>query len=120
MISRSSTIIEDLIEQFQRHATGVVAFYYFDFNDAEKQSYVNALRSIIAQISAQCQETPRVLCRPYNASNSGLKLPDSAALVPALRQMLKPLSQCYIVFDALDEAQQREEVLDFVREPISW
>ena len=98
----------------------MLAFYYFDFNDAEKQSYANALRSIVAQISAQYHETPKALCRLYNTSGAGLKLPDNVALLRALRPMLEPLGQCYIVLDALDEAQHRDEVLGLVREILSW
>ena len=120
MLLSSSTIIEDLILHCKAERTAVVAFFYFDFNNTENQSYSNALRSIIAQISAQYPETPSTLSNLYRASGDGTTQPLDAALLSALQQMLGQLSSCYIVLDALDEAGNRQEVLDFIQHIVEW
>lgn len=118
----SSTVIEDLICHCHKHALHALTFFYFDFNDSEKQRYGSVLRSILAQLLTQCPDTPETLMNIYKQRDR--HLPDNAALdatlLSALQKSVSPLSECYVVLDALDEARPLEDMFDLVRQMLSW
>ena len=82
-----------------------VAYFYFDFNDTDKQDHSRLLRSIVAQIFAQYPETPEALLRVYRARCHGQEQPRNVTLLSTFRGMLKQLGECYVILDALDESR---------------
>ena len=118
----SSTVIEDLIAHCHKNALHALIFFYFDFNDIEKQRCGSVLRSAIAQLLTQYPETPDPLINLYNRLEGYLPghAATDATLLPVLKQTISLLKECYIVFDALDETRPREEMLDFIHQILSW
>lgn len=114
----SSTIIEDLLEK--RDPTSAVVFFYFDFNDSEKQSHENLLRSLMVQLCTQSASTPKALQKIYSSHQDGMKKPSSERLIATLREIFGCFRQNYIVLDALDECANREELLVLIEEVIGW
>ena len=122
MLPASSTVIEDLICHCHKHPRHALTFFYFDFNDSEKQQYGSALRSILAQLLTQLPDTPPTLLNIYEQQDRHLRgnATLDATLLSALQKTISPLSECYVVLDALDEARPREDMLDLIRQMLSW
>lgn len=116
----SSTIIEDVINYCQSKPTSIVTYFYFDFNDSEKQDYEKVLRSITAQILAQCPQIPGPLLRLYVDSFSGYEQPKNAALLTSVRCIFEQLGESYVILDALDESKDREELLQWIQQVSNW
>lgn len=100
------------------------AYYYFDFNDPEKQKPVNMLRSILAQLCFQQDDIPDRIKTLYETHDRGLHEPNTSNLRSALLDLANNSGAIYIILDALDECSQkeilREIILDFYqRENIS-
>ena len=95
-------------------------YFYFDFNDSEKQLTEKLIRSLILQLSAQCPHIPTSLLLAYSRSQNGqnqLTVDDLKAL---LRQMLESFSSTYVLLDALDECTDREDLLEFIEVLMGW
>ena len=119
ILSTSSTVIEDIMSHCHKKALHALTFFYFDFNDSEKQQYGSVLRSIIAQLLMQYPETPQTLVNMYNQHRANEAAPD-VMFLSALQKTINLFSECYIVLDALDEARPREDVLNLIRQMLSW
>lgn len=116
----SSTIIQDVISNYQFEPTIAVAYFYFDFNDLDKQCTENLIRSLIVQLSAQCLHVPRSLQLAYSRSQNGQNQLTADELKILLRQILKSFSSIYVLLDALDECTDREELLQFIQALVDW
>jgi hypothetical protein len=102
-----------------------VAYYYFSFNDSEKQIAVNFISSVVAQLCMQVVDLPEELKGLYSRCNDG----ERKAAMPNLKAILKPftmmkkLQNIFMVIDALDECPRdgdREEVLGLIAEMKTW
>lgn len=115
---RSSSVIQDLEQETTIKPNSAVAYFYFSFTDAQKQSYSNFLSSLIAQL---CRQTsvPRMLENLYNKYKQ--ESPPAADLEAILESVITDLRDAYIIMDALDECpketekQDREDVLQWVK-----
>lgn len=116
----SSTIIEDIISNFQSEPTIAVAYFYFDFNDPDKQQTEMLVRSLLEQFVAQCPHLLELLQPAYSRSHNGRKQPTIEEMKPILLQMLKSFNSTYILLDALDECKDREELLEFLEALMGW
>ena len=115
-----STIIEDLIRCCEQMPQTALAYFYFDFNDAGKRDISSVIKSLVTQLSAQSDTTPLALWEFYQNHKSGTKPPNEEALVSTLRKLVLNYHKVYIVFDALDESSDHEELLSFVRMMHEW
>jgi len=124
MYSVSSTVIQD-IEALCKAGNASMAYFYFDFRDANKQGLRDLLLSLITQLSAS--STPRcdILSDLYFDHDEGKKQPSDSILAECLKEMLAlpDQSPIYLIIDALDESSNssgipspRERVLEFVKE----
>ena len=122
ILSISSAVIEDIMSHCHEKALHALTFFYFDFNDSEKQQYGSVLRSIIAQLLTQYPETSETLVNMYNQmyKHPANRAAPDAMLLLALQKTIRLLSECYIVLDALDEARPREDVLDLIQQILNW
>jgi hypothetical protein len=101
-----------------------MAYFYFDFRDANKQGLRNLLLSLLTQLSA-CSGRCDILSDLYSAHDHGENQPSDNILAECLKEMLTLSNQCptYLIIDALDESPNttgilspRERVLQLVKE----
>jgi len=101
-----------------------VAYFYFDFNDVEKQNAVNCTSSLIAQLCSQVTDLPEKLREVYKRCDNG----NQKATLHDLRGALalfaetKQLDSVFLILDALDECPKsgeqefRAELLELIVE----
>jgi hypothetical protein len=103
----------------------LIAYFYFDFRDVDKQNLHNVLSSLLIQLSARSDPCCDVLSDLYSSHDRGVRKPSDRAMVECLKKMLtvETRGPIYIIMDALDECpitstipSPREEVLDLVDE----
>jgi len=103
----------------------LIAYFYFDFRDVDKQKLQNLLPSFLIQLSAQSDSCCDILSRLYFAHNRGVQTPSDRAMIECLKEMLthEARGPTYIIMDALDECpitstipSPREKVLELVEE----
>ena len=124
MYSVSSTVIQD-IEALCKAGNASMAYFYFDFRDANKQGLRDLLLSLITQLSASSKPRCDILSDLYFDHDEGKKQASDSILTECLKEMLAlpDQSPIYLIIDALDESSnssgipsQRERVLELVRE----
>ena len=114
----SSTILEHVLGQHHAKPDSAVLYFYFDFNDSEKQRHEKMIRSLIVQLSKYCSDTG--LLKLYASCSNGERQPSREILLNALRQMMTSMRDTYIILDALDECTERDELLADLEEIVSW
>ena len=123
MYSVSSTVIQD-IEAMCEAGNASIAYFYFDFRDANKQGPRDLLLSLLTQLSASSNSRCDILSNLYSAHDEGKKQPSDTILAKFLKEMLaSPERPIYLIIDALDESSNtsgipspRETVLELVKE----
>jgi len=110
----SSTIIKDLQENGTHDQ--VLVYFYFDFNDTNKQSLENMTRALISQIYQSCRASREHLKSLFSTCKDGNEQPDLNSILHALKTMICQANEATVVLDALDESKNREAVLDWVQE----
>lgn len=116
----SSTIIQDVVSSYQSEPTIAVAYFYFDFNDSDKQQTGMLIRSLIVQFAAQCPHPCEPLQSAYSRSQNGQKQPIIDDITAILRQILEAFNATYILLDALDECTDRDDLLEFIETLMGW
>lgn len=106
----SATIID---HQTKNHPNSVVAYFYFDFNDDGKRKVNKCLRSLLMQLASQIPEGLHAL-QSLHMQCKGREQPQDSALLPMLDLIIQRTKYIYIILDALDECEDRTELLDFV------
>ena len=103
----------------------LMAYFFFDFRDAQKQHRRDLLSSLLFQLSARSDACHRIFARFYLDHDEGAQQPSDDELSKCLTDMLKIEGQppTYIIIDALDESPNisgmptaREKVLQFLEE----
>lgn len=95
-------------------------YFYFDFNDIEKQSQGKMIRSLIVQLSLQCGSTPQSLEALHSSCMDGGRQPTDDGLLATLHQMMKSFEETFIILDALDECLERRELLEVIDKFNGW
>ena len=102
-----------------------MAYFYFDFRDANKQGLRDLVLSLLTQLSAHSGPRCDILSDLYSAYDEGKKQPSDSILAECLKEMLTLPDQLptYLVIDALDESPNtsgipspRERVLQLVKD----
>ena len=102
-----------------------MAYFYFDFRDANKQGLRDLVPSLLTQLSARSGPRCDILSDLYLAHDEGKKQPSERRLVECLKKMLilPDHRPTYLIIDALDESPNtsgipspRERVLQLVKE----
>jgi hypothetical protein len=121
----SSSIIKDVED---RCATGLalVAYYYCDYKDIEKQGRRGLLSSLLIQLCARSRRGYDILLNLHATHDNGLRQPSDRDLIRCLKDVLALRGQekVYIIVDALDECSNssgllktaRDKVLDLLEE----
>jgi hypothetical protein len=116
----SSTIIEDVLRHCHLSPSKVVAYFYFDFNDVQKQSHEKMIRSLVTCLSTQSASTPAALESLFSSKKNGKQQPTARELLVTLQQMIEEFDEVFIILDALDECNNRQELLADIREMVGW
>ena len=105
-----------------------MAYFYFDFEDVDKQSFRNFLQSLLIQLSDCSDAFCDILSQLYMEHDNGRRQPSDKDLLRCLKEMLTLSHHCpvYLIIDALDECPDtsdvpstREKVLDLVKELVN-
>ena len=124
MSSLSSTIIQD-IEALCKAGQASMAYFYFDFRDADKQNLHDLVPSLLTQLSALSASRCGILSNLYLDHKKGTSQPNDDVLTRCLKDVLALPDQhpVYLIIDALDECPDshgipspRERLLHLVRE----
>jgi hypothetical protein len=117
----SSTLIEDIIRHCTAEEDRILAYFYFDFKEAAKQTHTQLLRSLIKQLSTVSKPAYSALYDMYSQCLNGEQEAGSQALIKTLKTMIIQLSSpTYMIIDALDECTDRELLLDLMEEIHAW
>lgn len=112
----SSAIIQRIKLYCQSQKNMVVLYFFFDFNNVEKQSHEKMIRSLLTQLSSQCLKMPQALELLYSSCENGERQPTSSLLLTTLNHMMTHFETVYLVIDALDECSKREELFSSIKE----
>ena len=116
----SSTIIKDVSKHYSPNPSLAVLYFYFDFNNIEKQRHEKMIRSLICQLSSQHVSTPQALESLHSSCMNGERQPVYESLLATLHQMMGHFKETYLVIDALDECLERQELLASIEEFTGW
>ena len=123
----SSTIIEDIKARCEI-GEALIAYFYFDFRDANKQGLRDLVASLLTQLSARSRSRLDILSKLYSIHDSGKNQPSDSTLAQYLKEMLMLPDQppIYLIIDALDESPNtsgipspRETVLQLLEELVN-
>lgn len=116
----SSTIIEHLLQHCDDDASMVTAYFYFDFNDTQKQDPELMLRSLLCQLLQRSSTIPKGVDALFSSCDNGQRQPSLRALLEVTSQVMRQFTHAYIVLDALDECTQRQELMDVLETVAGW
>ncbi|KAH6644841.1 ankyrin repeat-containing domain protein [Boeremia exigua] len=116
----SSTIIEHLMQVCLDDTSAVIAYFFFDFNDKQKQNPELMLRSLFCQLLQPFVAIPNSVDAFFSSSDNGQRQPSLDMLLEATSQVMQQLTHVYIVLDALDECTQRQELMDMLETVAGW
>jgi hypothetical protein len=116
----SSTVLQNVLQYCQDDPGKVTAYFFFDFNDVQKQDPEMMVRSLLCQLSQQSIKVPASLDALFSSCNSGQRQPSIQAVMDALQAMIQDLPQIYIVLDALDECAQRADLMEMFETMVGW
>ena len=91
-----------------------VGYFYFDFNDTDKQSSKKAIRSLLWQVASHTSDGQQSVQQLYQRCGNGQQQPSDDAIRLLLQDTLVSPRSAYIVLDALDECADRKELLEFL------
>ncbi|KAK2801686.1 hypothetical protein FQN51_005230 [Onygenales sp. PD_10] len=111
----SSTVIQDLERQGK-----VVAYFYFDFKDSQKQTPILLIKSSILQLCQPNRRIPPAIETLFSSCANGEKSPSLDELLHVLRETIQELPESYVVIDALDECVYRDDLMDVLNTICGW
>ena len=123
----SSSVIQD-IESICKAGNASMAYFYFDFRDANKQDLRDLVSSLLTQLSACSRPRCDILSDLYSDHDEGKNQPSDRTLVKCLKEMLTLPGQhpTYLIIDALDESSgtsgipsPRETVLQLLEDLVN-
>ncbi|KAI9438127.1 hypothetical protein H4582DRAFT_2129160 [Lactarius indigo] len=119
-----SSIIQDIMAVCEA-GSAIMAYFYFDFRNLNKQTCHDLLLSLVSQLSTRSSPCCNVLHHFYKTHENGTRQPSDDILKECLKEMLRLQGQgpVFIVLDALDECpdssgipSSRDEVVQLVKE----
>ena len=107
-----STIIDRVEAVCKSDPRQTLAWFYFDFNDANKRTVNGMLRSMIHQLSALTLSPE--LDKIYKQCEDGDGEPSRELLVDTLTSLFVLTDRTFLIMDALDECSERDDLLDVI------
>ena len=115
-----STVVEHVLHVCATASDIAVLYFFFDFNDTEKQKHESMMHSLLSQLSMHFVNVPPALDTLYSSCMEGGRKPNFEALKETFHKMTSAFRTTFIIFDALDECKEREEILADIEELRSW
>jgi hypothetical protein len=116
----SSTIVEHLLQHCHDDASMVTAYFYFDFNDAQKQDPELMIRSLLCQLLQRSSMISNGVDALFSSCGNGKRQPSLHALLEVIPQVMQQFMHVYVVLDALDECTQRPELMEVLETVAGW
>ncbi|RYO17084.1 hypothetical protein AA0111_g11220, partial [Alternaria arborescens] len=116
----SSTVVENLLQYCHDDTNMVTAYFYFNFNDAQKQDPKLMLRSLLCQLVQRSVVIPKGVDALFSSCENGQRKPSSHALLQVTKEAAQEFTHVYVVLDALDECAQRSELMDMLEAVAEW
>ncbi|KAF7678877.1 hypothetical protein GT037_002625 [Alternaria burnsii] len=116
----SSTIIEHMLLHCENDIQKVTVYFYFDFNDSQKQNPEPMLRSLLRQLLQCLAVTHKDVDALFLSCKNGEKQPSLHELLDVMPKVMRQFTHVYIVLDALDECTQRSELMSMLESVIGW
>ncbi|KAI2483800.1 RNA helicase domain containing protein [Pyrenophora tritici-repentis] len=116
----SSTIIEHLLQHCHDNTSMVTVYFYFDFNDTQKQDPELMLHSLLCQLVQRSVVIPKGVDALFSSCENGKRQPSLHALLQVTREVAQEFTHVYVVLDALDECTQRSELMDMLETIAEW
>ena len=110
-IITSSTIINHLFVECERHEEKVIAYFYF--KDGQRQEFHDMLQSIVKQLCKKMSNPPHVAISTIKKFCTAGERPNDAQLISLLQSIVEGgrAEEIYIIVDALDECSRRIQLL---------
>jgi Cdc6-like AAA superfamily ATPase len=115
-----STIVDHVSDLYRDQPGTILVYFFFRFDDDEKRNSNSMIRSIITQLQQAAPQVHEPLCGLYSSCANGTRSPSPDQLRNTLRELIKPIPRVYIIVDALDECNDREELLEFIDQLFGW
>ena len=116
----ATTIIEDVTAYCCLRPETAVVFFYFEITDNQKRKCGDMIRSLIQQFFLSNKDVSQALKSLYSSSAYGKTQPMLESLISMLREMFRNFTEIFIVLDALDECDEREELLKIIKKIAGW
>lgn len=97
-----------------------MSYFYFDFNDVEKQKPDRMIQSLITQLSRQSTKKLGELESLFSTCDSGGRQSDVERLMIVLKEVVESFDETYIVLDALDECSDRVVLMENIEHVQDW
>jgi hypothetical protein len=115
----SSILLYDILEYKDHQPHISVGYFYFDFNDSEKQSSKKALRSLLLQLALQSSDCLQALETLYKMCGNGTQEPAEDKIRELFKDAIIRQEYTYVVLDAMDECTDREPLLDYLEDLVT-
>ena len=102
---RSSIIIEHLQTTIQSKDTAIL-FLYCNYKERSKHSIINLFLSLLQQLLLQLPASPSIAKTFYDSNRRRRTRPSLGDTLRLFESVLSQFADCYIVIDALDEAEE--------------
>jgi hypothetical protein len=116
----SSTVVENLQHHCRDDKREVTVYFYFDFNDMQKQDPELMFRSLFRQLLQRSVKIPEEVNALFSSCGDGQQQPSLPALLNVAPQLVRQFTHVYIVLDALDESAKRAELMDMLETVAGW
>ena len=114
ILSKSSTVINYLCANKSDTQLKPVLYFYFNHDDANRQTLVNMLRAIILQICEQDPALLDILYQVYKRTGTYHVGATDTDINTILGSILNRKSRLYLILDGLDESQDQTSILDWI------
>ena len=116
----SSTILQDLLHYHDSHPDNPVVYFYFDFNDVQKQNAELMLCSLVLQLARQVDDSYSRVNTFYSSHGGGTTQPSLSTLLEMMRRIMEQSPPVYIMLDALDECSHRDDLMRIIETVAGW
>ncbi|GAD92851.1 ankyrin repeat and socs box protein, putative [Paecilomyces variotii No. 5] len=114
----TSTVVEDIREYCGRKHRCAVAYFYFKANDSSKNARISMLRSLMKQLFEQNDYRSEALKSLHKAVNK--QQPTARQLLSTMKDMAAEFDETFLILDALDECEDRHDLLEDLEQMYQW
>ncbi len=105
-----------VIDYFKGSKTGIsVAYFYFDYQDEDRQSPAFVLASILKQLVATLSEIPQSISNAYEKHRKSGTFCSLEELEQLIKEVLESVHQSVLIIDALDECDKSRHRKPFLQ-----